>query len=131
MPITFNPHPANILMCDFDSGFKPPEMVKRRPVVVMSKGNGQTVIVIPLSTAEPVPLQSFHVEMSTLSLPESLRDRRCWAKCDMVCTVAYWRLDRVRDIKDPLTGKRRYVTHHALAADMDLIKQALRGLLRL
>ena len=36
MPITFHPHPGTVLICDFFTGFQPPEMVKRRHVVVVS-----------------------------------------------------------------------------------------------
>ena len=30
MPITFHPHAGVVLICDFSTGFQPPEMVKRR-----------------------------------------------------------------------------------------------------
>ena len=36
MPITFHPSPGTVLICDFTTGFQPPEMVKRRHVVVVS-----------------------------------------------------------------------------------------------
>ncbi len=35
MPISFHPRAGRMFMCDF-SGFQPPEMVKVRPVVVIS-----------------------------------------------------------------------------------------------
>ena len=41
-------------MCDFDTGFKAPEMVKKRPVVVISprrrRSSAQFYTVVPLST---------------------------------------------------------------------------------
>ena len=36
MPLTFHPDPGTLLVCNFDTGFIPPEMVKRRLVVVIS-----------------------------------------------------------------------------------------------
>ena len=46
-------------MCDVSAGgFKPPEMVKVRPVVVMAKPKGQTVNVVPLSTTAPDPMEA-------------------------------------------------------------------------
>lgn len=36
MALRFHPKPGTILMCDFDTGFQVPEMVKKRPVIVLS-----------------------------------------------------------------------------------------------
>jgi uncharacterized protein YifN (PemK superfamily) len=36
MAITFHPEPRMVLVCDFTTGFKEPEMVKVRPVIVLS-----------------------------------------------------------------------------------------------
>ena len=57
MSISLHPVPGQILFCNFD-GFKEPEMVKKRPVVVLTgaiQGRSNLVTVIPLSTAEPKP----------------------------------------------------------------------------
>ena len=35
MPLKFSPYPGSILRCDFQ-GFKEPEMVKPRPVIIIS-----------------------------------------------------------------------------------------------
>ena len=131
MAILFHPRPGHVLVCNYDTGFRAPEMIKNRPVVVVSRGNAQLTIVVPLSTTEPTPLESWHVEMSPASLPETLRGPPCWAKCDMVGCVGLWRLDRVRGGKSPKSGKRIYVTHHVSATDPELIRQALRTVLQL
>lgn len=131
MAIAFHPRPGDVLICDYDTGFRPPEMVKKRPVVVMSRGNAQVAIVVPLSTTRPVPLERWHVEMSAEALPGPFRKRTCWAKSDMLSCVGLWRLDRVRLGRAPTTGKRIYVTHQVSAADLEKIKQALRLLLQL
>ena len=97
----FQPKPGMLLMCDFDTGFKPPEMVKVRPVVVISPGRKRSrarlCTVVPLSSAAPKPVESFHCRINPQSLPRTLRRRRdSWAKCDMLYTVSVDRLDRVR-----------------------------------
>ncbi|WP_189411433.1 type II toxin-antitoxin system PemK/MazF family toxin [Neogemmobacter tilapiae] len=57
MPIKFPPARKSILICDFNmGGFQPPEMVKRRPVVVLvgrlpHRANLATVV--PLSGTPP------------------------------------------------------------------------------
>ena len=125
LPITFHPKPGHVLICDFTTGFRPPEMVKRRPVVVISKSRQQLVTIVPISTTEPYPIEKWHHELRDGSLPVSLRGARHWAKCDMVTTVAFWRLDRVRVGKDPTTGKRTYVTHVVCPEDLTAIRVAV------
>jgi uncharacterized protein YifN (PemK superfamily) len=34
--LKFHPEPGTILICDYSTGFKKPEMVKKRPVVTIS-----------------------------------------------------------------------------------------------
>ena len=50
MGLRFQPKPGMVLICDF-RGFEPPEMVKRRPVVVIASNpdRDQLVTVVPLS----------------------------------------------------------------------------------
>ena len=131
MTLTFHPKVGTLLMCNFDTGFQPPEMVKNRPSVVVSRKSGQLAIVVPLSTVEPIPFEPYHVEMSVESLPKSLRGERCWAKCDMVSCVAAWRLDRIKDGKCPKTGRRLYVAPEISANDLEQIRNALRHVLAL
>lgn len=126
MAINFHPKTGSVLYCDFNTGFKPPEMIKCRPVVVVSRGRGLVASVVPLSTVEPVPIRQCHREMSPDSLPTSLRSSRCWAKCDMVTCVALWRLDRVKVGKCPKTGKRIYVNYTVTDQDLRQIRLALR-----
>lgn len=127
MAITFHPKLGMVLVCDF-SGFRPPEIVKKRPVVVVGEeqeGREDTCLVVPLSTVVPVPRAAFHHDMSPASLPSRLRAQVSWAKCDMVTTVACSRLDRYMNGQDAL-GKRLYVAHYVTRADRAAI---LRGVL--
>jgi mRNA interferase MazF len=96
VPIAFHPRPGTILICDFSTGFQPPEMVKVRPVVVLSprRRTSDLVTVVPLSSTPPVPRLPWHVEMPADAYPPARGPM--WAKCDVVVTVALTRLDRVR-----------------------------------
>jgi uncharacterized protein YifN (PemK superfamily) len=125
MPISFHPKPGTVLICDFATGFRPPEMVKRRPVVVVSKSRQQLVTVVPLSTTEPHPLERWHHELRDVSLPIPLRGKRHWAKCDVLASVAFWRLDRVRGPRNPTTGKRTYVSYQVYPEDLRAIQAAI------
>src|SRR5688572_4277170 len=127
MAITFHPEPGMVLMCDFETGFQPPEMVKRRPVVILSlrRHNAQTCIVVPLSNTPPDPPDAYHHELNVQqSLPRLLRHSRTWAKCNMVTTVALGRLDRVRDGRDS-EGRRVYVVGRVCNPDFAAIRQAV------
>ena len=115
-----------VLICDF-SGFRPPEMTKRRPVVVVGEeGTGRvgTCLVVPLSTVAPDPVMGFHHRLDPASLPTSMRGDLAWAKCDMVTAVACDRLDRVMNGRDAL-GKRYYVTHEVVPADLVAIRRGV------
>ena len=125
MSIDFHPKPGMVLMCDFSTGFKPPEMVKKRPVVVVSKPSQQLVTVVPLSTTEPIPIEKCHHEVPSRSLPKPLRNEKHWAKCDCVTTAAFWRLDRVKAGIHATTGKRIYVTYSVYPEDLVAIQKAI------
>jgi len=124
-PINFHPKPGHVLICDFNTGFRPPEMVKQRPVVVLSRARQQLVTVVPISTTEPDPIEKWHHELRVSSLPVSFRGKRHWAKCDMIVTVAFWRLDRICTGKHPTTGKRMYVSHVVCHEDFAAICDAV------
>jgi len=126
MPITFKPSAGMVLICDFDTGFRPPEMVKVRPVVVVSpqRHNGETCTIVPLSTTSPGVITAVHHEMHGDSMPARLRKERVWAKCDMLTTVSLARLDRVRDGRDA-SGKRLYVAHSVTLDDLMAIRRGM------
>lgn len=112
--LKFHPEPGVILMCDFDKlGLKEPEMVKFRPVVVVSprlKRRHGLLAVVPLSTTEPAELMPYHcvIELNP-ALPKPWDSPRMWAKADMIYTVRFERLDLVRTGRDQ-TGRRKYLT---------------------
>jgi len=132
MSIHANPTPGQLLMCDFGTSFIPPEMTKKRPVVVVSikRRHERTCTVIPLSTAIPESPQPYHHQMSPLSLPGKLKNDETWAKCDMVTTVSYDRLDRIKIGRDA-QGKRLYVSPLIALDDLVAIKEGVRFWLNL
>ncbi len=128
MSITFHPQPGMVLICDFSTGFRAPEIVKRRPVVVISprtRRKTQLCIVVPLITTPPVPVELHHHCLDPASLPAPLATRQTWAKCDMLMTVSLVRLDRVKMGKDPATGKRIYASGTVTPSDLKAIQIAV------
>jgi len=107
MPLPFHPMPGTIVICDF-AGFVVPEMIKRRPAIVVSpRSRGRTGLctIVPLSTTPPAREQKYHY-MLELS-PPLLRPfdaEVCWVKGDMPYTVSFARLNLPHE-KD-LHGKR-------------------------
>jgi uncharacterized protein YifN (PemK superfamily) len=112
--ISFHPRPGQILYCDFSEGFKPPEMVKKRPVIVISKpiqGRGALVTIVALSTTVPQPIKPFHYKLPKASMPQlgRFQEKDTWVKGDMLYTVGHHRLDLIRlNKRNPDTGKRVY-----------------------
>jgi uncharacterized protein YifN (PemK superfamily) len=110
MPIFFQPKCGAILVCDF-SGFIAPEMIKRRPVVVISpqmSNRPRMCTIVPFSTTEPYPIEAFHYKFEpTPTLPPPYDDPVQWIKCDMIYTVSYDRLSLLANGRD-VNKKRVY-----------------------
>lgn len=106
-------------MCDFH-GYVTPEMIKRRPVVVLARNrqNRHLVTVVPLSTTPPKPIEAYHHRLERSPLP-NWTGAVCWAKCDMVATVSLTRLDRCK------AGKGAYVVPRLPEADLTAIRAAV------
>ena len=94
MPIHFVPAPGTVLLCDYSTGFVPPEMTKRRPVVVLSpfSAHSSTVLVVPISTSRPVPHEAHHVLIPAGKYRFLHRGVDCWIKGDMISAVSLTRL---------------------------------------
>jgi uncharacterized protein YifN (PemK superfamily) len=121
MPIQHNPKPGDLLQCDFTLHANPrdPEMGKARPVIVLARPTNGLVIIVPISSKQPAQLRTWHKEMDFSDWPPNLHNQ-CWAKCDMVLTVADWRLDRY--FKRDQYGKRKYQPYRAKTGDFEAIK---------
>jgi len=112
MALKFHPNPGTILFCNFETGFVVPEMVKSRPVVVVSprlKRRDQLCCVVPLSTSEPTVVCDYHYRLPMPDpLPEPWDAEVMWVKADMLATVSFERLNLIRTGRDQ-HGKRKYV----------------------
>lgn len=125
--LKYHPRKGSVLYCDFSTGFRPPEMVKNRPVVVVSlplPGRPGLCAVVPLSTRKPNPIQPFHHKMDANSLPPSLRTKTSWAKCDMLYTVGIQRFNWAREAKHDHAGRSNAIGT-ATAADLHAIEIAI------
>ncbi|QPL37281.1 type II toxin-antitoxin system PemK/MazF family toxin [Thalassospira sp. B30-1] len=121
MPIRFHPRPGRFLTCDY-RGYEAPEMIKRRPVVVISPRKRQgpgLCTVVPLSTTPPNLQTACHVKIEIDPLGGRWTATEMWAKCDMITVASFSRLDMIRTGK-ALDGKRIYNNNEL---DADLLKK--------
>ena len=112
------------MRCDYTLRANPmvPEMDKARPVIVLARPTNGLCVIVPLSTKRPLMMRPWYCEMDFSAWPPNLKNQ-CWAKCDMIHTVADWRLDRYF-MKDQY-GKRKYQPFCAAPADFAAIKLAV------
>ena len=129
MALSYHPRPGEIVLCNYGTGFIAPEMVKLRPVVIVSprlRRRNDLVAVVPLSTTPPNPAEPHHCKFTlALPLPKPFDAPEMWAKCDMLATVALARLDRFRDRRAAGGGARRFVTGQVSAAQLIGIRKAI------
>lgn len=120
MPLKYHPEPGTILICDY-TGFREPEMVKRRPVILVSprlKHQDDLATIVPLSTTAPGRVHDFHYELELEApLPAPFDSPTMWVKADMLATVAFHRLDLVRDVRGA-DGKRKYLTQKIIGEQL-------------
>lgn len=98
-----------------------PEMVKNRPVVIVSPNHlerGGLYTVVPMSTTAPDNPQPYHLKLDNNPLPKLAKE--CWVKCDMVATVAVQRLDRVR------VSRGVYTVPNLLPEELEVIRECLK-----
>ena len=115
MSINFVPKPGTVLLCDYSTGFVPPEMTKRRPVVVLSplpsphrQPHNLTVLVAPISTSRPEVAEAHHVCLLAGKYRFLKRHVDSWVKGDMISNVSLRRLFL-------LSSSARLSPHHFLA----------------
>lgn len=99
--IRFAPRRGQILMCDFDMATVPPEMRKKRRVVILSPKtlNGPhglrpgKCVVVPFSATVPHRILPCHIPFPVGSYASLTID--VWAICEAIAHVSHARLDRV------------------------------------
>jgi mRNA interferase MazF len=123
----FYPDQRTILICDFN-GFVEPEMMKRRPVVVVSpkrKNGPRACAIIPLSTTPPRPVDLQHCRIKLEPpLPAPYEEVECWVKGDMIYTVSFARLSLPFLAKD-VGGKRMYDHRLLDEANFELVQNCV------
>lgn len=109
--LNYHPPRGAVLICDY-KGFIMPEMVKSRPVIVISprfRTRSNLCSVVPLSTTKPEYLMDYHMEIELPArLPKPFDCKTHWVKADMINTVCFDRLSPIKLGKDQF-GKRKYL----------------------
>jgi mRNA interferase MazF len=129
MPISFPVGPGTILLCDYSrGGFQAPEMIKRRPVIVISPRlphREGLCTVVPISSVRSTHDLQYVVKLEFQPpLPEPFSERVGWAKCDMLATVSFNRLDLFRTERDQY-GKRKYFQAKISAEDLTRVRNGV------
>ncbi len=123
--LQFHPRAGTLLICDF-RGMVAPEITKKRPVIVVTPRlahRDELAMIVPTSTTPPRYPQPFHVRLSQNYHPTEDSSIPVWAKCDLVCSVSFARLDRFK------TGFRKFETPSISAADLDAVRAGIRAAL--
>lgn len=121
MALTFYPRAGQVFMCDF-LGFKEPEMVKPRPVIVVSPRlphRSHIVALVPISLTEPRHNLPFCYRLSRNYHPQEPDHLPCWAKADMLLNLGIYRLTSFK------IGRRRYVTPELTPEDLAGVRHAV------
>jgi len=128
MGLRFHPTPRTILLCDFNTGFRPPEMVKRRPAVVVSHRLAHRdglCTVVPLGQSGPAQEVTYQCQITLdRELPHPFPFRSFWAKADMLATVGFGRLDLFHTQRDQ-TGRRRYIQPRLNAEELQRVRRCI------
>jgi mRNA interferase MazF len=131
MSLPYHPHPGDVLICDFDATAIGAEMIKRRPVVVVSRRDAsgtRLATVVPLSTTAPQLAKAWHHAMPQLRIKGWPDTPTTWAKCDMLATVSFERLNK------PYVKTRSGRSYISLAldkSDLDAVRAGVRSWLGL
>jgi len=128
MALQIHPQAGAVLVCDFEPGFRAPEMVKRRPVIVVSprlRRRDGLCTVVPLSTTPPDEELAYHHRIEfTPPLPAPYDAPAHWVKADMIYTVGFHRLYPLRRGKTEI-GRRQYDNRVIAAAELAAIRRCI------
>ncbi len=117
------------MLCDFTRGFVAPEMVKIRKVIVISPAatHGRRLCtVVPISSTAPEAMQDWHYILRTNPLATD-GHRQLWAKCDMLYTVSFDRLDKLH--RRTRRGGREYFVPRLTQEDLSGVIAAIKAYL--
>jgi mRNA interferase MazF len=124
-PLPFFPHAGTVLVADF-RGFEPPELNKKRPVIVISPRlphRSELVAIVPISTTAPSFDVPYVCRLSRNYAPWGDPQTVTWAKCDLVMNIGLARLEAFK------VDRRKYMTPRLTPEDLFAVRAAvLRGL---
>lgn len=127
MGLPYYPRAGEILICDFDDSAVGAEIIKRRPVVVVSRHETHSrklCTVVPLSTTAPEPPRSWHHPMPHLAVTGWVPKGTIWAKCDLIMTVSFERLNK--PYRKTKSG-RQYISHALDESDLQAVMNGMRA----
>lgn len=105
-------------MCNF-KGFVEPEMIKVRPIMVVSPKlpcRSHIVAIVPISLLGPTHDEPYVVRLSKNYHPLEENDLPCWAKCDMITNIGLYRLEGFK------LDRRKWATPQASAEDLESVR---------
>ena len=128
MAIQYHPKTGTIVICDYNTGFHPPEMTKRRLAMVVSpqfKRRNNLCTVVPFSTTEPVPIMPYHYLLYVNpTYPPPFNSPTQWVKADMLATVSFSRITLPHAGKGA-DGKRQYMKTIVTGHDFESIQRCI------
>ena len=121
MALLFHPRAGQVFMCDL-SGFNEPEMVKPRPVVVVSPRlphRHDIVAIVPISLTPPRHTLPYCFKLSKNYHPDEPDDLQSWAKADMLLNLGTYRLSAFK------IGRRQYAYPTLTPEDLAGVRHAI------
>jgi mRNA interferase MazF len=121
MALLFHPRAGQVFVCDF-TGFKEPEMVKPRPVIIVSPRlpyRSEIAAIVPISLTPPRHNLPFCYRLSKNYHPDEPDDLPCWAKADLLLNIGTYRLSAFK------VGRRKYAYPTLTPEDLGNVRRAV------
>jgi uncharacterized protein YifN (PemK superfamily) len=95
--LKFQPDKNTIVWCDFQ-GFMVPEIIKKRPVIIIKKHkqNQKLVYVLPISLTVPEVVKPYHYKLPEDFSEKYFKKGDHYVKIDLIYTVSIERLALVK-----------------------------------
>lgn len=129
MGLQYPPQLGLVVICDYSTGFRKPEMVKERLAVVVSQRlphRDGLCTVVPLSTTPSRAGIKYQCKVELpFEAPAPYPGKIKWAKADMLATLCYDRMGLPYTGRDKLTGKRKYLKIILAEDELKKIRHAM------
>ncbi|MCD1266074.1 type II toxin-antitoxin system PemK/MazF family toxin [Shinella sumterensis] len=128
MPLQYPPKVGTVVICDYTTGFKAPEMVKERLALVVSPRlpyRDKLCTIVPLSTSPAKSGIKYQCRIELpMEAPSPYQGTFKWAKADMFATVCFDRLSLPYTGRDA-SGKRKYLQIIVVEEELKKVKTSL------